>query len=116
MRKTHYRLISELSQNVLDSSLEKQLSELFERNHCIDMDRLLLSQDQRTLVLANEEIKQLYDLGFRNFKIQGRGLVSVSAMFIEIFRLVFNQEPRQNHLAARVMQAVLSSIAEAKAR
>jgi hypothetical protein len=116
MRKTHYRLISELSQNVLDSSLEKQLSELFERNRCLDMDRLLLSPDQRTLILANEEIKQLYDLGFRNFKIQGRGLGSVSAMFIEIFRLVFNQEPRQNHLAARVMQAVLSSIAEAKAR
>jgi hypothetical protein len=104
VRKLHYQVLSQLSLNMLNSALVYKENEVRSRNDCGNAADLLFSQDQRTLILSRNELKQIYDLGFRNFKIQGRGMTSDHAMAHEIFRLMLNQDPSCDHLVTRMLQ------------
>lgn len=104
VRKNHYQLLSKLSTNMLDSSVHIKETELRRHNDCQNAESLLFDPQRRTLVLSPRELKQLYDLGFRNFKIQGRGMVNDNAITYELFRLALNHHPDQAHLTARVIQ------------
>jgi hypothetical protein len=103
VRKRHYQILSQLALNFLDARLSAQEAELRDKNRCNEINDLLFDPKRRTLVLSDAEIKQLYDLGFRNFKIQGRGMNSEQAMLLELFRLMLNHDPACSHIIARVM-------------
>jgi collagenase-like PrtC family protease len=105
MRKRHYQVLSQISMNFLDSSLTTREGQLLQQNGCQNMADLLFNPDRRTLVLSCREIKQLYNLGFRNFKIQGRGMTNEHAMTNEIFRLALNHDPRYDYLTTRLIQS-----------
>ena len=109
VRKMHYQLLSRISMNYLDSSLSQQEGELRMRNQCGNSEDLLFNPSRRTLVLSRNEVKHLYDLGFRNFKIQGRGMTSDNAMAHEIFRLALNYTPDQDHITTRMVQRFFSN-------
>jgi hypothetical protein len=103
VRKRHYQILSELGNNLLDSTLNAQETQLRQNNGCENLNDLLFDSRRRTLILSTEEIKRIYELGFRDLKIQGRGMESESGLAIELFRLMFNHSPECDHLAARMM-------------
>jgi hypothetical protein len=109
VRKMHYQILSRISMNYLDSALNNQEAELRQRNDCANAGDLLFSNNRRTLILSRNEVKQIYDLGFRNFKIQGRGMTNDNAMAHEIFRLALNYNPDCDHLTTRMVQRFFSN-------
>jgi hypothetical protein len=109
-RKAHYRLLSRFSLNLLDTEVESELTGVMEQNGCSDPVRLLLSQDRRTLTLSTNEIKRLYDIGFRNFKIQGRGLANPTAVILEMVRLMLTHDPDHDHQVARCLAEFMTML------
>jgi hypothetical protein len=113
-RKQHYRMLSLYSQNLLDSGLQAEMHQLLAQNNCSDPSRLLLDKNQRTLMLSTNEIKSIYDLGFRNFKIQGRGVANPTAILLEMARLMFNHTPDQDNLSARTMLEIIEILSRTR--
>ncbi len=107
LRQTHGRMLSALAQKFFDSELERRIAKMCSDNGCSDPHRLLFSQDQRTLMLSDREIQELYNLGFRHFKILGRDQADGTALVLDIFRLLFNHEPDVNHLVARTLEELM---------
>ena len=109
IRKQHYQLVSDGTFNILDSSFAKREEVLMKGNRCQNLDNLLFSGDKRTLTLSALEIKNLYDLGFRHFKIQGRGMVNDAAMLMELHRIIFNHDPEYDNMVGRWLQKILTT-------
>lgn len=114
MRKKHFRLTEAMSRNPLDSNAEEERARMVLGTQCFNLRQVLLSTDRRTSILSDNEIRRLYDMGFRNFKIQGRCLGTSAAILIEIFRLVFNHDPDCSHLSARLMMGTLARIGNSR--
>jgi hypothetical protein len=111
VRQRHYKLVSEAA---LDSSgnISNQEVGLFKENRCQCLEDLLFNPERRMLALTNHEIKRIYELGFRNFKVQGRGMRSDGAMLMELSRVLFNQTPEASNRTTRFLQRLLAGGAE----
>jgi hypothetical protein len=111
-RKLHYALLSECSLRPHDSNLLKKMRELTDLNQCDNPDLLFhpAGAPRRTLILADSEIRRLYDLGFRNLKIQGRGMCNATAMLLELSRLILNHETESWPIVSRVLDGICESL------
>lgn len=91
IRHLHYR---DLSDNSLDFAGHD--SNLFQAkqkvNGCQDLFTVLTSDTKGVLALNTPEIKKLRDLGFRHFKLQGRGHTNSSALLMDLLRLVLRAD------------------------
>jgi hypothetical protein len=112
VRNRHYQIISDMGFNAADAEIDVLMAEgmrLRMANGCEKMSNLLFgAENLRTTILSTNEQKRIYDLGFRNFKIQGRGLGSPQAMLFELIRLMLNQDPDTNYVSARLGQKLFS--------
>ncbi len=107
-RQAHYQILSDCHTDFLDYELMKgQITRLGKRD-CEDLRLMATSASGRTLVLNTGELKALYDLGFRHFKIQGRGMPSEQAMVFELSRWLFTHDPDIDYLVPRLMMAFMS--------
>ena len=109
MRVRHYEGISDQYIDPFDLAPSDEGQAMINRNRCMDFHRLLTPDSPaRTLVLSTNEVKRIYDLGFRNFKIQGRGLNNDMLMGYQLLRWVLSQNPARDHLTARLLQTILA--------
>lgn len=90
LRPLHYRTLSQMSTNFLaDTSSfdEKQM-----KNGCQNLVTLLSDSSRSVLALNTPEIQRLRDLGFRHFKLQGRGHSNATLILFDLLRLVLRQD------------------------
>jgi len=100
LRPYHYHSLSEMSLNFLgfDSS---ELDSRQNRNGCKDIGTLLTHPKHSVLALNTPEISRLRQLGFRHFKMQGRGHANASSILFDLLRLVLrNDSPSENAMHA----------------
>ena len=111
-RKLHYTLLSENSLRPHDSILIQKIHDLTRLNQCDSPDLLFhpAGAPHRTSVLADSEIRRLYELGFRNLKVQGRGMCSPTAMLLELSRLMLNPRPEAWPVVARVVDGLCDAL------
>ncbi len=103
-RRQHYELVSAQFLDYLDAGLEMAERDLVREIGCgHDLDKLLLSPGERTVTLSKNECGRLYDLGFRNFKIQGRGLKTGQALLFQIVHWLLNDDPRTDSISSRLV-------------
>ncbi len=102
-RRLHYQRLSDRGSDMLDFELGKKVAEVVRQNDCHNLDDLLFSTSRRTLVLSTSELRRIHALGFRNFKIQGRGMGSNMVMLLELSRRLFSHEPATSHLVLRML-------------
>jgi collagenase-like PrtC family protease len=107
-RVYHYQMLSDGHTDFLDYSMTKRLIARLSKNDCENIRRLTISPSDRTLILSTSELKGIYDLGFRNFKIQGRGMTNDQAMLFELSRWLFTRDPSLDYLIPRLMMAFMS--------
>ena len=70
-------------------------------NGCRDMGTLLTHPKHSVLALNTPEIRKLRELGFRHFKMQGRGHANGSSILFDLLRLVLrNDAPNENAMHA----------------
>ncbi len=91
IRHLHYDALSKLS---LDFSGFKTAH--FEKkqqgNGCQDVRNMLTSPKHSVLAQTNAEIARLRELGFRHFKLQGRGLSNAGTLMSDLLRLVLRND------------------------
>lgn len=91
IRHLHYRQLSELSLAysvyVEDTFVQKRA-----KNGCTDFNHLCSNGAKETLALKPSEIKAVYDLGFRIFKVQGRGLANAGGILFDLMNLVLDSD------------------------
>ncbi|MBQ8901221.1 MAG: hypothetical protein IJY72_09710, partial [Akkermansia sp.] len=70
-------------------------------NGCKDLGTLLTHPKHSVLSLNTPEIARLRELGFRHFKMQGRGHANGSGILFDLLRLVLrNDAPTENAMHA----------------
>jgi hypothetical protein len=107
-RVFHYQMLSDRHTQYLDYSLSKRLLARLNKNTCEDIGRLASDPNARVLILNAAELKGLYDLGFRHFKMQGRGMADEQGMAFELSRWLFTHNPDFDYLVPRLMMAFMS--------
>ena len=91
LRPLHYKTLSESALNFLGydgSEFDKKQN----NNGCRDLNVLLTHPKHGVLALNTPEIQKLYDMGFRHFKMQGRGHANASAILFDLLRLVLRHD------------------------
>lgn len=97
LRNSHYKHLSQcaLEQNKDSTTFDKKI----QKNGCQSYSHQLLSKDKHVVALTDEEIKRVYDMGFRLFKMQGRGMGNGAGVILDIFRLILRQDsPGENYM------------------
>ncbi len=91
LRPLHYKSLSESSFRFLsyDSS---DFEKLQSTNGCQDLFTLLADPKRSVLCLNTPEIQRLRDMGFRHFKLQGRGHNNASSILFDLLRLALRND------------------------
>lgn len=90
IRHLHYDSLSKTAFSFFSfdsTDFDKKIAQ----NGCSFMNYLLASP-YNTTALTHAEIKRLYDMGFRRFKLQGRGLASAAPILFDLLRLVLRED------------------------
>ncbi len=87
IRHLHYKHLSAKSLDYLGYD-DNPFAELQAKNKCSSIYQMLLHPTQGTLALSHDEIATLHDLGFRHFKVQGRGMVNAVSYLVDLMRLL----------------------------
>lgn len=91
IRPYHYRTLSEYALNFLsydDSHFMKAKA----GNGCGELHTLLSDETRRVLALNEPELDALYDMGFRHFKLQGRGHANAVPLLTDLLRLILRSD------------------------
>lgn len=109
IRAHHYRHLSALSLNFLGhdgSDFENKLS----KNGCQSLQVLLTSPRHNVTALSHEEITRAYEMGFRNFKMQGRGQANSLLILYDLLRLLWEEDQEDGNSLHRLKLQFLESI------
>ncbi len=91
LRPLHYKTLSHQALDYLgydDSSFQRALS----RNGCRNYPGMLGDPAIDTAALSTPEIARLYDMGFRRFKLQGRGNGNGALLLADMMRLILGTD------------------------
>lgn len=96
IRPLHYKSLSESALAFISydsSTFEKKQA----TNGCRNLYTLLADEHKSVLALNTPEIQRLRDMGFRHFKVQGRGHANGSSILFDLLRLVLRTDtPGEN--------------------
>ena len=90
IRAHHYKSLSasSLSAQKKNDGFEQKV----QKNGCQSMEGLLTSPKKFLLSLTRPEQEQLYDMGFRLFKVQGRGLANGAGVVWDVLDLILGPD------------------------
>ena len=109
LRPFHYKSLSEMSLNFMghdSTEFEKRQS----TNGCQNLYTLLTHESKGVLALNTPEIARLYDMGFRHFKLQGRGLSNAASIVFDLLRIVLRNDTDAENAMHRNGQLFWESI------
>ena len=109
LRPYHYSTLSEMSLNYFSydsTAFDKRQN----ANGCKDMGTLLTHEKHSVLALTVAEIKRLRDMGFRHFKMQGRGHANASSILFDLLRLVLRNDAADENAMHAISQRFWESI------
>lgn len=106
LRVMHYRTHSA---NALDffGYDSSEFNKLQQKNGCADLRHMLCHEKNGVLALNTPELQHLYDLGFRHFKLQGRGHTNASAILFDLIRLALRQDAPSENMMHAVSQRLM---------
>ncbi len=91
LRSQHYTALSQLSSDFsgfnIASFTKKQLG-----NGCQSIVTMLTDERRSVLALNTPEIARLREMGFRHFKLQGRGFANAGSLMSDLLRLVLRPD------------------------
>lgn len=100
LRPYHYSSLSQMALNYFgfdSSDFDKKQA----TNGCRSIGTLLTHPKHSVLALNTPEIARLREMGFRHFKMQGRGHANASSILFDLLRLVLrNDAPDENAMHA----------------
>lgn len=109
IRPLHYKSLSNLSLDYLGHNTSA-FEEKLKNNPCQSLESLLFDETKRVSALANEEITRAYDMGFRYFKVQGRGQGNATLILFDLLRLILNEDAADENAMHRIKLQFLENI------
>ena len=109
IRPFHYHSLSESSLSFMshdNSKFEARQA----NNGCRSLYTLLADEHKSVLALNTPEIKKLRDMGFRHFKVQGRGHANASSILFDLLRLALRNDTSGENAMHRTGQMLWESI------
>ncbi len=109
LRAHHYDTLSRTSLDFLSydsSDFENKQNQ----NGCRSLYTLLADPKRSVLALNTPEIARLRDMGFRHFKLQGRGHANASAILFDLLRLVLRNDSSSENAMHALGQRFWESI------
>lgn len=109
LRAFHYKTLSESAFNFLsydNTEFEKRQS----TNGCQDLTTLLTDPKRSVLCLNTPEIARLREMGFRHFKLQGRGHNNASSILFDLLRLALRNDAADENAMHFVSQMFWESL------
>lgn len=104
LRARHYKYVSNLALNFF-GYFDEKFEELWHKNGCNDLNVLVGDPARTTVALSLDEMTWLYDLGFRKFKVQGRGMRNGGGVIIDLLRLALRDDtPGENFMQRLKLQ------------
>lgn len=104
IRHLHYRSLSQSAINYFGAK-DAEFEKLFPNNGCSDIRKLLSDPARGTAALSQNEIQRLYEMGFRKFKVQGRGMGNAGGSIFDLLRLTLREDaPGENHMHRTKLQ------------
>lgn len=110
LRPEHYRMMSLMSFDYFGFDGDSFARKL-EKNGCRSLATLLTSRKHGTSALSVKEISRIYEMGFRNFKMQGRGAGDAGLILFDLLRLVLNEDEEDENAMHRIKALVLEQLA-----
>lgn len=109
IRAFHYKSLSESALSFMSHD-----SSVFEKrqatNGCRSLYTLLTDEHKSVLALNTPEIQRLRDMGFRHFKVQGRGHANASSILMDLLRLTLRTDAADENAMHRNGQMFWESI------
>lgn len=109
LRPYHYKTLSEMALDFFGHD-SADFDERQNRNGCKDIGTLLTHERHSVLALTTAEIKRLRDMGFRHFKMQGRGHANASSILFDLLRLVLRNDAEDENAMHALGQRFWESI------
>ncbi len=109
LRALHYDALSRTSLDFLSydsSDFDKKQNS----NGCRSLYTLLTDEKRSVLALNTPEIVRLREMGFRHFKLQGRGHANASSILFDLLRLVLRQDTASENAMHALGQRFWESI------
>ncbi len=98
LRPLHYASLSKLSKDYFGTDTSK-FEAMMAKNGCSDLVHILTHPEHGVAALSQEEIRRLYEMGFRKFKVQGRGMTNAAGSVFDVIRLALREdEPGDNFM------------------
>ena len=91
IRHLHYKDLSEASLNFFSHD-DRPFNKVQSGNGCMDIFHLLTHPTGGSLAQSTAELDQLYSMGFRHFKLQGRGRVNSLNLLSDVLRFTLNTD------------------------
>lgn len=91
IRHLHYESLAHTAADFFgydSSAFDAKLS----KNGCSNLGSLLTSERFGVVAMAQEEMKRAYEMGFRKFKLQGRGYATAAPLLFDLLRLVLRED------------------------
>lgn len=91
IRHLHYTSLSETAADFFgydSSAFDAKLA----GNGCSNLNALLTSDRFGVVAMAQEEMRRAYEMGFRQFKLQGRGYATAAPLLFDLLRLVLRED------------------------
>lgn len=101
IRPWHYKYLSSLALNYF-GHVDQKFDERWKNNGCSDLNVLVGDPERNCAALTQDEIKRLYDLGFRKFKVQGRGMLNGAGVLYDLLRLALREDAPGENLLQRL--------------
>ena len=100
IRHLHYAALSRQAKDFLNADND-EFDKRQASNGCRSLYTLLTDAKHGVLALNTPEIQRLRDMGFRHFKLQGRGHANASGILFDLIRLAWrNDGPDENAMHA----------------
>lgn len=101
IRPWHYKYLSSLALDYF-GHVDKNFDERWKNNGCSDLNVLVGDPERNVAALTRDEIRRLYDMGFRKFKVQGRGMLNGAGMLYDLLRLALREDDAGETLMQRL--------------
>ena len=109
LRGFHYRSLSENALNFLGYD-GREFDKRQATNGCRELEKMLTTERYGVLALNTPEIRRLYDMGFRHFKLQGRGHTNASSIIFDLMRLTWRNDAANENRMHTISQCFLESL------
>lgn len=112
VRERHLKALAEIRKNPWKAEPLRERHQILAEAKCEDVSASTAPDAPRAALLSREDLKAIYALGFRRFRLQAETLRSEIAFFWSSLRWIFSAKPENWHYFGLIASTLITRIKE----